>query len=205
MKKSILVCGVLIAAASVAAPAAAAPLVTETFDTYAPQIGWTGSGVWTTGGSVDLVSSGAYGLTCAGGTGNCVDLTGDRPGTISRTVTLVAGRQYALGFAYTGNQLPGFTQASFDYSIGSLAGTIAAPTGYSSTFTAFSGLFTATAANSVLTFSQNAGGDQYRGSILDSITITAVPELSVWGMMIAGFGGVGVALRRRRAAKAVFA
>ena len=205
MKKSLVAFGMLVAAALVAAPAAAAPLVADGFDTYAPQIGWTGSGVWSTAGSVDLVSNGAYGLTCAGGTGNCVDLTGDRPGTISRTVTLVAGRTYALGFAYTGNQLPGYAQAGFDYSIGTLAGTIAAPTSYSTTFTAFTGLFTATAANSVLTFSQNAGGDQYRGSILDSITITAVPELSVWGMMIAGFGAVGVALRRRRAAKVVFA
>ena len=37
-----------------------------------------------------------------------------------------------------------------------------------------------------------------RGGV--SLSITAVPEPATWGLMIVGLGGVGVAMRRRKAA-----
>lgn len=36
------------------------------------------------------------------------------------------------------------------------------------------------------------------GGYLDDITVTAVPEASTWALMIAGFGMIGFAARRRR-------
>lgn len=40
------------------------------------------------------------------------------------------------------------------------------------------------------------------GGYLDNITISSVPEASTWAMLIAGFGMVGFAARRRKAAVA---
>jgi hypothetical protein len=58
----------------------------------------------------------------------------------------------------------------------------------------------------------NFGGDQVTQVIfsssgysfeLDNIAVSAVPEPATWAMMIAGFGMMGAALRRRQAAPAV--
>jgi len=40
---------------------------------------------------------------------------------------------------------------------------------------------------------------------IDDVSITAVPEPAAWAMMIAGFGLVGMAMRRRRTGVAAFA
>jgi hypothetical protein len=37
-----------------------------------------------------------------------------------------------------------------------------------------------------------------RGNSLNTIAMAAVPEPATWGLMIAGFGGAGAMLRRRR-------
>ncbi|MBS3960497.1 MAG: PEP-CTERM sorting domain-containing protein [Sandarakinorhabdus sp.] len=36
------------------------------------------------------------------------------------------------------------------------------------------------------------------GPILDNVLVTQVPEPATWAMLIAGFGLVGFAMRRRR-------
>ena len=53
-----------------------------------------------------------------------------------------------------------------------------------------------------------SGGDNFRGSILDNVSISnvaGVPEPSTWAMMILGFGLIGSVLRssRRRGMAAV--
>jgi hypothetical protein len=39
-------------------------------------------------------------------------------------------------------------------------------------------------------------------AFLDGVSLTAVPEPAVWGLMIVGFGAVGALIRRRRTALA---
>jgi hypothetical protein len=46
------------------------------------------------------------------------------------------------------------------------------------------------------------GGDFGQGYRLDSLTVNMVPEPRTWGLLIAGFGMVGIAARRRSAHKA---
>lgn len=59
-------------------------------------------------------------------------------------------------------------------------------------------LFFTIAANSTLAFSAIGTSDSL-GGYLDSISlVSAVPEPSVWGMLLMGFGAVGYAMRRRR-------
>ncbi|MEO7411428.1 MAG: PEPxxWA-CTERM sorting domain-containing protein, partial [Sphingomicrobium sp.] len=45
----------------------------------------------------------------------------------------------------------------------------------------------------------------YSNAVLYQGAIAAVPEPSTWAMMLIGFGGVGVAMRRRRRTGAQFA
>ncbi len=197
----------LIAAAALglSLPAQAATTVyTEDFDSYpASQVPWNGSGVWSTGGSVDLVRSGEFNLTCV--SGNCVDLTGDRAGSLSRIIDLAAGL-YSLTFQFTGNQLDGIggqpnirPPASFEVSFNGVTSTVGPLANNSTAFQTFSATYNVLNDGPVtLSFTQLPGGDQFRGSIIDSIAIAAVPEPTTWALMILGFGMVGSALRRRR-------
>lgn len=198
-----LIQGCLAISALAATPAAAAVVFSDNFDSYSPAsaVPWNGNSVWTTGNSVDLVKSGEFNLTCAGGSGNCVDLSGDRAGSISKVFALAAGT-YSLSFAYTGNQLDAFggpfPQTGFNFSVGSLTGSVGPLTNNSTAFTTYTGTFTSTGAPVTLTFAQQLGGNQFRGSILDNVSISAVPEPAAWALMIAGFGLVGGATRARR-------
>jgi hypothetical protein len=55
-------------------------------------------------------------------------------------------------------------------------------------------------------FEDLKGGDYDYNDVQFVITFTAVPELSTWGMMIAGFAGLGfVAFRARKTAPSAFA
>ena len=198
-----LILGCLAVSALSATPAAASVVFSDNFNSYSPAsaVPWGGNGVWTTGNSVDLVKSGEFNLTCVGGSGNCVDLSGDRAGSISKVFTFAAGT-YSLSFAYTGNQLDAFggpfPQTGINFSVGSLSGSVGPLANNSSVFTTYTGTFTSTGAPVTLTFAQQTGGNQFRGSILDNVSISSVPEPAAWALMIAGFGLVGGATRARR-------
>jgi hypothetical protein len=201
MKKFLLAA---VAACALAGPAHATIVFSDDFDDYMPSLNWNGSGNWATSDSVDLVANNTYNLTCAGGTGNCVDLSGSSPGFIKQTLNLAAGT-YRLSFDYTGNQLNAFggpfPMAGFTASVGSLIANIGPLSNSGNAFTTYSGLFTTTG-STILRFDQN-GGDNFRGSIIDNISVAAVPEPATWLMMIAGFGLIGGMMRRRKPQVAV--
>ncbi len=203
MSKVIL--AVLATVAAVAPAQAATVIFSDDFESYAPnQVPWNGGGVWSTGNSVDLVQTGSFSLTCAGGTGKCVDLSGSAPGSISRTLTLGPGR-YSISFDYTGNQLDAIggprPQVGFIAAVGSVYNFNTGPLANDSTTfqNQTSDFVVSTAGSYVLSFTQDAGGDNFRGSILDNVSISAVPEPATWAMMIMGFGLIGAAVRRTKA------
>ena len=95
------------------AASAATVVFNETFDTYgSTQLNFEGGDVFDVkNGTVDLVSSGDYGIDCAGGTGGCVDLNGSTGdvGLLFADLTFDAGVQYELSFSLGGNQRNDFT------------------------------------------------------------------------------------------------
>lgn len=71
-------------------------------------------------------------------------------------------------------------------------------------FTATSALVTLAAGTYALNFSAHANsGDN--SALIDKVSIAAVPEPAMWGLMIGGFGLTGAAMRRGRKATASFA
>ena len=232
MRKTLFATALLFSLA-LAAPASATIVLSDNFDgenAGASQLNYTGFANWaSTGGAfVDLVATPDFGITCAGGSGSCVDLDGSPgPGEIQTLASFAfnAGDLVSFSYDFSGSQRGttedfsfGFRSqgGSIDYnnvqlmtdlfgnqSFGnfsqtnlSLFGTLF-PSNTPFGNVTFS--FTAGNAGSFKTFLASASSDNV-GILIDnvSIDITAVPEPASWAMMIAGFGLVGSAMRRRK-------
>jgi PEP-CTERM motif len=139
--------------------------------------------------------------------------------SVNQDITgLAVGQTYVVSFEWAAGQQSGFTGATTDYWAVSLGGqtqdtaTVTVPSGGFMGWYDVTMRFTATAADETLSFlsvgtclaPNNTCGPTSPGSppfaLLDSVTLTAVPEPSTWAMMILGFAGLGFAAHRRRVA-----
>lgn len=213
---------VLAAALAAAAPAAAATnlVVNGDFESAPASNGgfiqYSGGSTfpgWTVTGNDVIVIDESYSeqglvFNAQGGSQTAIDLTGagntGPTDGIVQTIATAAAQQYRLTF-YVGNASPtggnagSYTQPStlaLSIDGGPLSFyTNATNTPFGINYKKFSFVFTAAGATT-LAFSNGTVGDNMLG--LDSVSVTAVPEPATWGLMIAGFGMVGFAARRRR-------
>jgi hypothetical protein len=100
-----------LAAAAFAVPAHAGIVYSNNFDSENggnTALNYNGfNGLTVTSGTVDLVKSGDFGITCAGGSGACVDLDGstnDAGLVSSNSFAFNAGERVALSLLFSGNQ-----------------------------------------------------------------------------------------------------
>ncbi len=140
--------------------------------------------------------------------GNFVALDGDIffNGALSQTVNgLTPGKTYALKFYWAGTQFENRTgditerlDVSFGPSSFSTA-TVANPThGFQGWFLV-SKNFKAVSSSQLLSFLSVGTPDGLPPvALLDGVSLSTVPEPQSWALLIAGFGMVGVAARRRR-------
>ncbi len=175
------------------------------FDAEMSRVAGTGSnvsGFTVTGGSVDVLNNGNFGLTCFNGSAGCLDLDGGTATGGTLQTDLFAPGTYTLSFALGGSQR-GDTN-TVNVSLGTffesftLAGSAAFQT------------FIRTAvvdSSSALVFA-NLGGDNV-GSLLDDVTVSASVITNPVPGPIAGAGlpalialGGFVWARRRKAAAA---
>ena len=126
---------------------------------------------------------------------------------IQQTLTgLTSGKKYAVKFYWAGAQQQGFTGPNderWDVTLGNSP--VQSTSTYFNTTGGFSGwrsasfVFTAANATQVLSFlavGHPEGVPPF--SLIDGVSVAGVPEASSWIMLIAGFGLVGAAARRRR-------
>jgi len=127
---------------------------------------------------------------------------------ISQTIGgLIVGNTYMLTFYQGAGQQAGFTgptterwQVTFGTTT-KLSSQYSLAQGATGPWQAQSMTFTATAASQALSFlAVGTPVGQPPIAFLDGVSLTAVPEPATWALLLAGFGLVGVAARRRRPA-----
>ncbi|MFM9853306.1 MAG: PEPxxWA-CTERM sorting domain-containing protein [Sphingomonadaceae bacterium] len=178
---------------------------------------------------VDLVATpNPFGITCAGGSGSCVDLDGSPgPGTLAsrNSFAFNTGDVVRLSFLLGGSQR-GRTDnwfSGFDFGANTLITSFGSNYFGTDTVSAggtFSGFSVGTSVNSPdpfslrsifftagqagsLTFNFGTDSADNVGPLLDNVSLditAAVPEPATWMMLLAGFGLIGAAMRRRGAA-----
>ena len=152
---------------------------------------------WTVGGGgVDYI--GSYWNASNGA--RSVDLSGNAPGSVSQTFATIAGRSYTVTFDLSANPDVGPGLKDFSASADTTTFTTqVGQNGYPLSWAPKSFAFTADDGSATLAFSSGAANSSW-GPALDNVTVTlnAVPEPATWALLIAGFGMVGVAARRRR-------
>ena len=164
------------------------------------------NGDWTvTAGSIDWI-----GTYWTAPVGYSVDLNGTAPnipGTISQTVSTVAGQEYQLTFFLAGNpdgnplQLPNPKTATVT-TVGNQTFTIFAnvngnePTATSG-WTAESLIFVAAGSTTAISFTGDPATTSY-GPVVADVAMSAVPEPGVYGVLALGMSGLWVFARRKR-------
>lgn len=161
---------------------------------------------WTATPNVNVVlgtfSSSPSGTNLAFENNQYLDLVGQGgTGSIYQDLTTVIGQAYELTFAFSHNLFTpsSATSASASVSVGSLFDIVSHDTGDASNldWRIFTGHFTATDTTTRLTFTNLTGGVN-EGIFLDAVSVAPVPEPATWALMLFGFAGIGVAMRRRR-------
>lgn len=168
---------------------------TAVFDTLSA--GSTRLTGWTIGGGgIDWIST----IWQRADGNRSIDLSALTAGSIAQSITTVQGKRYEVSFALAGN--PGGTPTakvvtlsvnngqSRNFGFNTLG---RSPQNMGWTNNVYS--FVATGTASTLKFT--SGNLNPSGPALDNIRISAVPESSVWAMLVVGFSLVGGTVRRR--------
>jgi hypothetical protein len=191
-----------------AAPAKADPVFFDDFEGVTSGgtiLNWNGGTNWDViWGTVDLVQSGdGFGITCAGGTGYCVDMdgsSGNAGDIVSLNLGPLAAGTYQFSYSLSGNQRQlGFADsvvASIEFGVMAWTHTLPFNAGWQT----FTQEFTLTSVtNPVYIYFGASGGDNI-GMLLDNVQLSAVsvPEPASLSLMLMGFAGVFGARARSR-------
>ncbi len=162
---------------------------------------------WTVdAGSVDYISS----YWAASDGVRSIDIAGSAIGALSQSFATTAGKSYLVSFDLSSNpdlSAPRDLLVSIDGGAPSIF-THPGATGKDAAgmnWTSQSFTFLAAGPTSTITFTTNGTAQGFFGPALDNVVAAVVPEPAAWALMLAGFGLVGGAMRRRGSSRSVLA
>ncbi len=203
MKNFVRIAG-LVATLGLAASAHAAVNLVNNGDFSSPNVGggWTlvnsgADGWYNVSDTIEIGNSQVYGLPCANGACQSSEILANHsPDTMYQPINgLVIGDVYKVSYLYGG-------RTGYDATMVSSFGTatLTTNTGSLGSWTSNTFFVTASATTENLSFSASAlSGCSGCGAEITNVSVSAVPELSTWIMMLAGFGALGFAGTRRKA------
>lgn len=138
------------------------------------------------------------------GDGYSIDLNGTTQGTIGQTINTLVGKLYTLTFDIAANPDYSGVRVAIVGANGETIGTesFALNQGQPVVWSGRTLTFVADSTSTLITFSSGNPENCCYGAAIDNVSVTGVPEPATWALMIAGFGGAGAMLRRRRAVAA---
>ena len=155
-------------------------------------------------GTVDLISSGGFGITCE--TGGCVDLDGSNgnSGLFSAPLNFIGGVTYRMSAWLSGNQRTGAVESvEFGVTNGAESTSVTVFNLSGDTFGQYSFDFGFASDTMGTLFFQDQGNDNV-GAVLDRVEVTAdmaaVPLPATAVLLFGALGGLGVLRKRRKAA-----
>lgn len=178
-----------------------ADVVQENFNELSVASATTSAGVFTaTSGNVDIVGPGYYGYLCAAPeSGNCVDMDGNVPGSITTSNLTLTPGTYLLSFDLIGSQRGDTTSTTV--TLGSLYDQTFVLSSTDDTSGVVSVLLTVSATTiAPLVFTSNDPPTSASGALLDNVDlkqISSVPEPATLSLVAAGLAGF--VIRRKRA------
>jgi hypothetical protein len=195
-----LIAAALLAGAALAAPANAATVLNGSFEAGLGinPFGWTVTSIGGRTGSMAVFPEGYIATFPAADTGvNALRIrsSADNTWVLTQTVATNVGQSYVLRYSMLNQNANAFDSVTVT------TGNVTTVFGDRAPFewTAFTQAFTAVSTSTVIQFAiRHTGGNSQNFMYLDSVALS-VPEPGTWGMMMAGFGLVGFAARRRKA------
>ena len=187
----------LIAAALVAGVATPASAVTNLianggFEAGSTFISWTGTSNVSGGFAASSINSNpAYVLTGLN-SGLLRTVGTSTVNTLSQSVATIASRPYLLEYWLLNRDNSGRVIDEMTVTSGSTVTFFGDRPSFAYTY--FSQCFVATSASELISFAYKHTSPNF---YLDDVSVTMVPEPAAWGLMVAGFGMIGFAMRRR--------
>ena len=190
--RSALIAAALSAVAATPAAAVTNLIANGGFEAGSTFISWTGTSNATNGFAASSINTNALFVHSGVKSAKLRTVGANTVNTLSQSVATVASRPYVLTYWLMNRDNNGRVVDMLTVASGSTVTAFGDRPSFG--YTQFNQYFIATSSSSLISFAYKHTSPNY---YLDDVSVAMVPEPGAWSLMIAGFGMIGFAMRRR--------